>query len=211
MRQPRKAASVATGRASGPPPNNSRWGGGVTAATNSSTPGGACAAVAPTGNEDPSGNAGVGARDDEREVPLVCVAIAFGHVRERLPLFRRRHARQQDVHGAFAPGAEPEQLIGGAAQVVADDAALAGGGHFARMFAKVAFETTAGQQARVFAVAGDEHLRAGLGVGGAAGPDDRGEDQGLIGQARAVVQRQEAVQGHVAEIYVSLWACCLRA
>ena len=78
-------------------------------------------------------------------------------------------ARQQDVHGAFAAGAESEQLIRGAAQVVADDAAPAGGRDVARMFAQVTFETSAGQQARVFAIAGDQHLRAGLGVGGAAG------------------------------------------
>ena len=76
------------------------------------------------------------------------------------------------------------------------------GRHLARMFAQVTLETSAGQQARVFAIAGDQHLRAGLGIGGTAGADDRGQHQGLVGQARAVEQRQEAVQGSsVSEIY----------
>ena len=68
--------------------------------------------------------------------------------------------------------------------------ALAAGGDLARVFAQVTFETTAGQQARVFAVSGDEHLRSGFGIGGTAGSDDRGEYQGLIGEQRAVVQRE---------------------
>ena len=105
-------------------------------------------------------------------------------------MFWRRYSRQQDVHRAFATGAEAEELIRGGAQIVADDTSLAGGSHFARMFAKVAFETSTGKQTRVFAITGDEHLRAGLGVSRAAGPYDRGENQGLIGQARTVVQRQ---------------------
>ncbi len=127
---------------------------------------------------------------------------------ERLPAVpARRHARQQDVHGAFAAGAEAEELVRGAAQVVADDARLAGGRHVARVFAQVTFETSAGQAARRIRRRGDEHLRAGFGIGGAAGPDDRGEYQGLIGQARAVVQREEAVQATCgAQIYASLRA-----
>ena len=89
--------------------------------------------------------------------------------------------------------------------------AVAGGGDAARMFAQVTFETSAGQQARVFAIARDEHLRAGFGIGGAAGPDDRGEHQGLVGQAGAVVQREEAVQSSSgAEIYASLRGLRLR-
>ncbi len=89
----------------------------------------------------------------------------------------RRHARQQDVHGAFAARAEPEQLVGAAAQVVADDARLARGRHAARMFAQVTFETAAGQQPGVFAIGGDQHLRAGFRIGGTAGADHRAEHQ----------------------------------
>ena len=101
-------------------------------------------------------------------------------------------------------------MIGGAAQIVTDDAALAGGGDVARVFAQIAFETSAGEQPCVFAVTGDQHVRAGLGIRRAASSHDRGENEGFVGEPRTVVQRQEAVQGHVAEIYASLRALRLR-
>ena len=66
--------------------------------------------------------------------------------------------------------------------------------HRARVFAQVTFETSAGQQAGVFAVAGDQHLRAGFGIGGPAGADHGGEHQGLIRGARAFKQGQKAME-----------------
>ena len=95
--------------------------------------------------------------------------------------------RQQHVHGPFAPGAESEELIRAAAQVVAHDACGAARGDFSRVLAQVAFETAAGEQPGVFAIGGDQHLRAGLGIGRAAGADHGGEHQGLVCEPRAFV------------------------
>ena len=82
----------------------------------------------------------------------------------------------------------------------------------ARVFAQVTFETSAGQQARVFAVGRDQHLRAGFRVGGAAGADDRGQHQGLVRLAGAVEEREEAVEGHLMRKYMPDCACArLRA
>jgi hypothetical protein len=117
---------------------------------------------------------------------------------------RQPDARKQYIHGALATGAESKELIRGAAHVVAHDARMTAGRHRARVFAQVAFETTAGQQTRVFAVGGDEHLRSGFGIGGTASPNDGGEYQGLIGKQRAVVEREEAVQRHVGRKYMPL-------
>jgi hypothetical protein len=64
------------------------------------------------------------------------------------------------------------------------------------MFTQVTFETTAGQQASVFAISGDQHQRTGFGVRRACGPDDSGQDQGLIQGTDAVKQGQEAVHAH---------------
>ena len=113
----------------------------------------------------------------------------------------RADARQQHVHGAFAAGAQPEQLVGGAAHVVAHDPPNPGGGHGARVFAQVTFETTTGQQAGVFAIGRNQHLCTGFGVRGAAGADDGGQHQGLIQGTGALKQGQEAMQRHQGGIY----------
>ena len=146
---------------------------------------------------------GVRARDDECHALLAGGAMVFGHAGERLPLLGRRYPGKQHVHGALTTGAEPEQLVRGAAHVVTHDARLAAGRHLARVFAQVTFETTAGQESGIFAVGGDEHLRTGFGIGGTAGPDDRGEYQGFIGKQ---VRGRRAGGGGAASCGVQIYA-----
>ena len=83
-----------------------------------------------------------------------------------------------------------------AAHVVADDAGDAAGRDLASVLSQVALETAAGQQAGVLAIVGDQHLCAGLGVGGTGGTNDGGQHQGAIRGARAVEKGQEAVKAH---------------
>ena len=177
--------------ASGPPPNNNRRGGGATDVTNSSTS--SCGArtmdVAATriavscssrsaasaageigrvffGGERHSERDGRhAARDHERDSCGIAAPPGRGQVRQGLPAFVGAHPRQQHIHGAFAPGAEPEELIRAGAQVIAHDACGAARGDFSRVLAQVAFEAATRQKTGVFAIGGDQHLRAGLGIG----------------------------------------------
>src|SRR6188768_4374826 len=90
--------------------------------------------------------------DDKSQATVFAAAKGVDEQGHRCPAVRVAHAAQQDVHGAFASRTQAEALVGGTAQVVAHDARPAAGGDLARMFAKVAFETTPGQQASVFAI-----------------------------------------------------------
>jgi len=121
---------------------------------------------------------------------MLAAFVCAGQVGQGFPAVGFADAREQDVHGALTTRAEPEELVGGAAQVVAHDLRVTAGRDRARMFTQVTFETTTGQQPRVFAVRGDEHLRSGFGIGGTASPDDRGEYQGLAGKHCAVEERE---------------------
>ena len=58
---------------------------------------------------------------------------AVGQLRERCPRVRRIKEHQPDVHAAFATGAQSEQLVRAAAQVVTHDARGSGRGDVAGM------------------------------------------------------------------------------
>ena len=64
----------------------------------------------------------------------------------------------------------------------------------ARVLAQVTLETATGQQAGILAIVGDQHLRAGLGVGRTGRADHGGQHQGVVAGARS--KGQEAVKAH---------------
>ncbi len=113
---------------------------------------------------------------------------------QRLPLLRRTHPQQQDIHGAFTAAAEAPERIVGSTHVVTDARRDAAVDHAERVLAQIALEATTGQEPRIAAVTCNEHPRTMLAVGGSGGAQNERERKGFTCRSRVGVERQEAVQ-----------------
>ena len=170
MRQPRNAASNATGRASGPPPNNSRCGGGAMVADEQFESGARQAQrFGYAGHER---GAAQQARVSRFRRRMQCDVRWPARIAAAMPASGCHASSSAERESAECPwplrSRRPDRtMIRGAAQVVTHDARDAAGGHFTRVLAQITFETAARQQAGVFTVGRDQHLRTGFRIGGA--------------------------------------------
>ena len=78
-------------------------------------------------------------------------------MRKGLPAIAGRYTHERNVHGAFAPNAEAPKQVVRPAQVIADDARLAGRAHGSCVLPQIPFEAAAGEEAGAQVVVDGRH------------------------------------------------------